>query len=237
MIATVPMYHLGDLKTAYLESRKTYEIGLETGDYSAVCISLLFWIPTNPKTIPPGAIQTELERHREDPLTIAGAVYARGLELLLCEDQPREAAKVLQESLDQAKRLGLRNVCLFSAATWKATALRMVAEREPDGPSRRRAIGDAMAAVRAALRVTKKYRACRPHALRERGLIAVLQGKEDQARRSFEESLKVAELHEARYDHAQTSLARGQAGIKFGWDNAAQQIASAQSALDELQDF
>ena len=135
MIATVPIYHLGDLKTAYLESKKAYEIGIETGDYSAVCISLLFWIPTNPKTIPPGAIQAELERHREDPLTIAGAVYARGLELLLCEDQPREAAQVLQDSQDQAKRLGLRNVCLFSAVSWKATALRIVAEREPEGPA------------------------------------------------------------------------------------------------------
>jgi serine/threonine protein kinase/tetratricopeptide (TPR) repeat protein len=237
MIATVPMYHLGDLKTAYRESKKAYEIGLETGDYSAVCISLLFWIPTNPKTIPPGAIQAELERHREDPLTIAGAVYARGLELLLCEDQPRDAAQVLQDSLDQAKRLGLRNVCLFSAATWKATALRMVAERESAGPDRSRAIGNAMAAVRTALKITKKYRACRPQALRERGLIAVLEEQEGQARRFFDESLQLAETYEARYDHAKTSLARGQAGIKFGWANAAQQIAQAQSVLDALEDF
>ena len=57
------------------------------------------------------------------------AVYSRGRELLLCEDKPAEAAKVLEDSLIQARRLGLRNVCLFSAATWKATALIIVAER------------------------------------------------------------------------------------------------------------
>jgi two-component system sensor kinase len=238
MIATVPMYHLGDLEAAYRQSRKAYEIGIETGDYSAVCISLLFWIPNNPKTIPPGVIQVELERHRDDPLTIAGAVYARGLELLLCEDQPREAAEVLQESLDQASRLGLRNVCLFSAATWKATALRTVAERQQeDAAARSRALRDALVAVRAALKITKKYRACRPHALRERGLIAVLEGKEDQARRYFEESLQAAEAHQARYDHAQTLLARGQAGIKFGWPNAAAQAAQAQAVVDSLENF
>ena len=237
MIATVPMFHLGDLKRAYLESKKAYEIGLETGDYSAVCISLLFWVPANPKTIPTGAIQAELERHREDPLTIAGAVYARGLELLLCEDRPGEAAEVLQDSLDQAKRLGLRNVCLFSAATWKATALRIVAEREVAVSARRRALGEATAAVRTALRITKKYRACRPHALRERGLIAVMEGNEEQARRYFDESLRVAEQHEARYDHAKTSLARGHAGIKFGWSGAAEQVAEAQRISNDLEDF
>ena len=208
MIATVPRYHLGDLKSAYRQARKAYEIGIETRDFSAVCISLLFWIPNAPKTIPPGAIQTELERHREDPLTIAAAVYARGLELLSCADQPGEAARVLQQSRDQAKALGLRNVCLFSAVTWEATALRIVAEREPQGPARRRAIAAAKKSVRRALKITKKYRACRPHALRERGLIAALEDKHHQARRFFDESLRVAEAYEARYDHAKTLLAR-----------------------------
>ena len=49
---------------------------------------------------------------------------------------------------------------LYSAATWKATALRIVAEREPKGPDRNRAIAAANKAVRKALRITKKYRAC-----------------------------------------------------------------------------
>ncbi|NND96737.1 MAG: protein kinase [Pirellulaceae bacterium] len=237
MIATVPMYYLGDLKTAYQESKKAYEIGLETGDFSAVCISLLFWIPTNPKTIPEGAIQAELERPREDPLTIAGAVYARGLELLLCEDNPREAAKILQESLDQAKRLGLRNVCLFSAATWKVTALRSVAQREADGPARRKAVADAIRAAKVALKITKKYRACRPHALRERAIIAVLQENETQARRYFDESLLLAESYEARYDHAKTMLALGQAGEQFGWADAPAQIVEATQQLAEMEAF
>ncbi len=235
MIATVPMYHLGDLKSAYRGSRKTYEIGMDTGDYSAVCISLLFWIPNAPKTIPAGAIQRELQRPREDPLTITAAVYARGLELLFCEDQPREAASVLQESLSRAKQLGLRNVCLFSAATWKATALRIAAEREPDGSARRRAIRDALKAARSALRITKRYLACRPHALRERGLIAALAAKHDQARRYFDESLQVAEAYEARYDRAKTLLARGELGLKMGWPDAEAEAQRARAVIEELE--
>lgn len=235
MIATVPMYHLGDLKTASREAKKAYEIGLETGDYSAVCIALLFWIPCAPHLIPPGAIQKELARDREDPLSIAGAVYARGLELLLCEDNPAEAAHVLQESLDRARKRGLRNVCIFSAASWKATALRMVAERAPKGQERKRAVKAARRACREALRMTRSYQACRPHALRESGIVAVLEGSEAAARRLFDESLAVADRHGARYEHAKTSRARGEAGMHFGWDGAARQAAEATALVRELE--
>lgn len=236
MIATVPNYHLGDLKTAYRESKKAYEIGLETGDYSAVCISLLFWIPCAPHLIPRGAIQKELDRKREDPLSIAGAVYARGLELLLREDNPAEAAKVLQDCLDRAKKRGLRNVCIFSAMTWKATALRIVAERTSEGAARRRALRAAKKSCRAALKITKSYLACRPHALRETGIVAAMEGREEQARRYFEESLRVAERYEARYDIAKTELARGEAGLKFAWPDAEQQITNARKRMAEIED-
>ncbi len=235
MIASVPMYHLGDLKTAYQEMKKAYEIGLETGDYSAVCISLLFWIPCAPHLIPRGAIQKELDRKRDDPLSIAGAVLARGLELLLCEDNPAEAAKVLQDCLDRAKKRGLKNVCIFTAITWKATALRIVAERCPEGTARQHAVRTAKQACRAALKITKSYLACRPHALRETGIVATLEGNEEQARRSFAESLQVAEQYEARYDHAQTRLAQAEAGMKFGWPGSAEQAAEARAAIKELE--
>ncbi len=236
MIATVPMYHLGDLKTAYRESKKAYEIGLETGDYSAVCIALLFWIPSAPHLIPRGAIQRELDRKREDPLSIAGAVYARGLELLLCEDHPAEAAKVLQDCLDRAKKRGLRNVCIFSAMTWRATALRIVAERATEGSPRQSALRAAKKACHAAWKITKSYLACRPHALREAGIVAALEGNENQARRSFAESLQVAEQYGARYDLARTTRAQGEAGLKFGWPNAAEQVVQATALIKELED-
>lgn len=236
MIATVPMYHLGDLRFAYRESKKAYEIGLETCDYSAVCIALLFWIPAAPHLIPRGAIQKEMDRKREDPLSIAGVVYARGLELLLCEDNPAEAAKVLQDCLDRAKKRGLRNVCIFGAMTWKATALRVVAERASEGAERQRAVRAAKSACHAALKITKSYLACCSQALREQGIVAALEGHEDQALRSFVESLRVAEQYGAQYDLAQTRLAQGQAGLKFGWPNASNEVTEAQALIAHFED-
>jgi serine/threonine protein kinase/tetratricopeptide (TPR) repeat protein len=236
MIATVPTFHLGDLKTAYREAKKAYEIAVECRDYSGVTISLLFWAPNSPHTLPPGAIEQELKRERDDPVPTFAAIYARGLELLLKEDNPREAAVVLQDCLDSAKKRGVRNVCLFSAATWKATALRIAAERE-SGPSARRLIlRDAKKAVRAALRITKSYVACRPHALREAGLIAALEGREVHARRHFEESLSIGKQYNASYDMAGTNLAYGEAGIRFAWPNAEQQAADAQASIGEIED-
>ena len=237
MIATVPMYHLGDLQSAQREAKKSYEIGVESGDYSAVCISLAFWVPAAPDTIPPGAILAELERKREDPLSIAAAVYARGLELLFCEDDPDAAADVFRECLDSCKQRGLRNVCIFSAYSWRATACRIAAERAANGPNFRAALVEADRAVRAALKITKSYRAYRPHAFREAGLVAVLNGKERKARNLFERSLELAVQFEARYDHAKTLLAYGEAGLRLGWPGAEEQIAEARLTIAELEDI
>lgn len=235
MIMTVPMYHLGDLKGAYREAKKAYEIAMETGDYSGACIALLFWVPCSPHTLPDGAIEAELGREREDPLSRTGAILARGLELLLREDDPVEAAKVLQRSQDVAKKLGLRNVCVFPGVTWKATALRMIAERAQEGTDRQRALKLARKAVRNALSITKSYVAFRSHALREGGIVATMEGKEAQARRFFDQSLAVASDYDATYDHARTTLARGEAGMKFGWPDAEEQVAKARAIVEEIE--
>ncbi|MCA9141865.1 MAG: protein kinase [Planctomycetales bacterium] len=236
MIVSVPRYHLGDLKNAYLDAKKAYEIGSETGDYSAVCISLVFWAPCAPHLLPTGAIEKEMERERGDPLGRLAVVLARGLELLLREDNPEEAARVFQQSQDMAAEKGIRNVCIFAGVPWKATSLRIVAERTPDGAARRHAIKAAKRQVGKALKLTKSYKAFRPHVLREAGIIASMEGKEVLARRYFAESLQVAAEHEARYDHARTTLAQAEAGIKFGWPDAQERAVTARKLVAQFED-
>jgi serine/threonine protein kinase/tetratricopeptide (TPR) repeat protein len=235
MIMSVPMYHAGDLKGAYREARKAYEIGIETGDYSAACISLLFWMPAAPHLVPPGAIKTEMERDRVDPLAITSTFFTRGLELLLCEDKPQEAADMLQKMLDEANRREFRDCCLYAAMTWKVTALRIVVERAAEGSERNRALRNANRALRAALSKTKSYRACRPQALREAGILASLEGNEKSARKFFDESLQVARQHQALFDIAKTQLAHGEAGIKFGWPAAEEQVRQARAQVTEIE--
>lgn len=237
LILSQPLYFFGQLKESFLEARRAYEIGKETGDYSGIAIALYFLLQAHPSWCPEGELQAECERRREDPLSSAAVIQGRGLELLFREDNPAEAAKVLGQSLDVARQRGLRNPCIFCGVTWKATALRIVAERESGGPSHQSALANAKKGVRDALRITKKYLSMRSRALRECGEIAVLEGREAQARRLFEESSRVAESQEAAYEHAHTLLARGKAGLKFGWPDAQQQIADGTDAIRRMEDF
>jgi len=237
MIGTMGTYHLGDLRTALSETKRAFTIGTETGDYSAIAISMWIWTQIQPASAPAEVIETEFERPRKDPLTKALAIQARGFELLLRDDRPQEAADVLKQSLDLAKQRSIRNVCVFRGVSWNATALRIVAEREPEGPSRKRALKEAKKAVNDALKITKSYLNSRPHALRERALISVLESRDAQARHYFEESLRVAEEHEARYEHALSLLACGEAGQEFGWPDAADQIARSRSEIDSIEEY
>lgn len=237
IIVSQTLYFLGDLRSAHLEAKRAYEIGKETGDSSAMAIALYFWVPAAPDAIPNGAIQTERERPREDPLSSSSAIQSRGLELLLREDDPLEAAQVIQESLDVARQRGLRNPCIFNGVTWKATALRMVAERESTGAARQAAMVVARKAVRDALKITKKYRTSRPRALRECAELAVMEGRETRAQRFLAESLRVAEEQEAAYEQAHALLAQGKAGLQFGWPDAEQQIAAAKESIASMEEF
>lgn len=237
IILSQPLYFLGDLQASHLEAKQAYEVGNETGDYSAMAIALDFWVPSAPHQVPEGALQAERERPREDPLSSAAAIQGRGLELLLRENRAEEAAKVIDESLVVAKRRGLRNPCIFGGVTWKATALRIVAERAPKGAARNAALRAAKQAARTALGITNRYRACRAQALRERALIAVLEGNEAQARRYFDDSLRVADEQEARYERAKSLQARAEAGLKFRWQDVEQQLAEARAVMEDIERF
>lgn len=237
LIASQPLYFLGDLESSYREVKRAYETGKETRDYAAMAIAVLFWSPTAPSTLPAAAIQAELERERDDPLSESASIQGHGIKLLLHHDQPVEAAKVIQESLDVARRRGLRNPCIFGGVTWKATALRIALERESAGPARREALNAAKKAVRNALKITKSYLASRAQALREQALIYVIESRPQRARQFFDKSLEVAEAQNAAYEQARTLVARGEAGLKFDWDGAADQLADGLARVAAMEDF
>ena len=142
---------------------------------------------------------------------------------------------MFQKMLKEADRREFRDCCLFAAKTWKVTALRTVAERAAEGSERKQALRNAKRALGSALSITKSYRACRPHALREAGILATLEGNEPQAKSFFEESLQVAQQHSALFDIAKTQLARGEAGIKFGWPDAEEQVRQARAQVAEIE--
>ena len=54
------------------------------------------------------------------------------------------------------------------------------------------------------------------------------------ARKYLDESLRVAERQNAKFEHAQTLLARGSVGKTLGWLGAAEEVAAARQSLIEL---
>ena len=93
--------------------------------------------------------------------------------------------------------------------------------------------GEAMTSHLQSIRVSK-FQTDLPHALRECGLIAALQGQVQKARRYLDESLAIAERQGARFEHAQSLLARGQVGQQHSWPEAPQDVTSARQALHAL---
>ena len=69
------------------------------------------------------------------------------------------------------------------------------------------------------------------------GTVLAMQRREAKARRCFDESTRVAELQEARYELARARLFRGRAGLEFGWKDAEQEVASTQTEIDRMTAF
>ena len=114
--------------------------------------------------------------------------------------------------------------------------MRRQAEKATDGDAEDRPtqLKHAMKVAQQALRTACKFQNDLPHSLRECGLIAALRGHTQKARQYLDESLAVADRQRARYEHAQTLLARGQVGQQHGWPEAQQDLTSARQALHAL---
>jgi len=85
-----------------------------------------------------------------------------------------------------------------------------------------------------AVKVARKFQNDLPHALREAGLIAAMQGSIRKARQYLDESLAVAERQGARFEHARTLLARGRVGMEVGWPDAQEDLTAAGQTLRAL---
>jgi two-component system sensor kinase len=91
--------------------------------------------------------------------------------------------------------------------------------------------------LRAARRAIRSARICAndlPQALREYALLSAMLGRRRTAYRAFHRALAIAHQHQARYEYAQTLLARGRVGQYFGWPLADRHVCEAEALLNEL---
>ncbi|MFL5245247.1 MAG: response regulator [Gemmataceae bacterium] len=229
------LYRLGHLPGAAAEAKRVHQAGLELGDIQAAGITLDVWALTSGGQVDADALQMELERPREDIQVSAQVMCAAGVRHFML-DRMEEAQEFFEKGLELAERAGVTTPWTYRLRCWLASCLRRQAEKVSHWTPKRRSalLRRARRVVRKAVKVARTFENDLPHALREAGLIAAMQGSIRQARRHLDESLVVAERQSARFEHAQTLLARGRIGVEVGWPEAGQDLAAARKALQSL---
>ena len=229
------LFRLGELARCAEESKKIHLSGLELGDIQASGFSLDVWAQSTGGRVPPEVLQQEFQRPRTDVQVTAQVTLAEGVRLFMlgCEE---EAAVVFENGRRLVDSAGVKNAYVLPLRSWLASALRRQAEKASDSPSANlpALIKRASKIAWQALRTVRTFQNELPHALRECGLIAALKGQVRKARQYLDESLAVAERQGARFEHAQTLLARGQVGQQHGWPEAQQDLTTARQALRAL---
>jgi PAS domain S-box-containing protein len=230
------LYRLGDLRGAVAEAQRMHQSGIELGDAQASGISLDTWARAALGKVPAEIIQAELDRPSDEVQRKGQVLAAEGTRLLFA-GKPGEAAAVFERGRQLVQKAGVKNAWVSPLWPWLATALRLELERAtPFDPAQRKALlRRSKRAARQALRLARSFQNELPHALRENALTAALRGKAKLARRFFDEGLAAAERQGARYEHAQTLLARGQVGRALGWPEAQADIARAEQELGLLE--
>ncbi len=228
-------YRLGDLGPAVAEARRVRQSGLQLGDAQSAGISLEMWAKAAGGRLPADQIEAELQRPRHDAQATTQVLQAQGV-YLLGHGRTPEAAATFEQAWRVARDAKIANVWTAPILSWLATALRQEAEKQTNltPGTRQDLLRRARSAARRGLRVARTFQNDLPHALRECGLVAAMQGQVGRARKDLNESLAVAERQGAKFEHAQTLLARGRVGLELGWPGAEADVASAQQALRSL---
>ena len=207
-------YRLGELGPAVARARQLHESASAIGDKAATGISLAVWAKAAAGRVPSDLIAGELQREDEDAHTSTEVLVADGVRLLRAGEVDVAVTR-LGEAAALVRRSGLRQEYVAPVWPWLATAQRTQLELA-GGHGRTSQLRAAARSARQADWRSRAYRNNRPHALRERGLIADLRNHPVRARRFLATSLAVAEEQGARYEAALSRLAGARVALTAG---------------------
>ncbi len=226
-------YRLGELGPAVQAARLLHESATAIGDQAAAGISLSVWAKAGAGRVPADLVAAELERDNEDAHTTTEVLVAEGIRLLHSGDVEAAVTR-LRQARALVRRSGLRQEYVAPVWAWLATAQRTQLELA-GGHGRRSVVRAAARSARRADWLSRSYRNNRPHALRERGLIADLQGQPFRARNLLAKSLAVAEEQGARYEAALSRLASARVALAAHRLGPGVDIAALAHAVAELE--
>jgi two-component system sensor kinase len=228
-------YHQGDLRGAVDESRLAHGSAIAVGDELASGIILDVWARATVGGVPEEMLDLEVARKRWDAQGISQVMLADSLRWLHKGD-PTRAAQVLEESIEVARRAGVRNAYVLPNLTWLVTARRCEAESLRDcTPARRReTLRLAEKAVRRAIAAAWLSKNDLPHALREYALLMAMKGCAARSRRLFDASLAWARKLGERHQFLTTLQARVSVGKEAGWADIERQQGELSALMAEL---
>ena len=229
-------YRLGELRTAADLARELYETATAIGDRAAAGIVLSGWARAAAGRVPAELVAAELARDNDDAHTGAEVHLADGIRLLH-DGRLEQAVERLEEAAAIVAAAGLRQEYVAPVKPWLATALRLQVEAgDALAPRlRSRRLRRAAKVARQADWQSRSYRNNRPHALRERAMMAALQGRRGRAERLLSRSLAVAEAQDAAYEAALTREAQARLAVAAevpGADAALLEAAAARRAFE-----
>ncbi len=229
------LYRKGDLGRAIAEAKPLYEACIEMGDDKVAGNILDVWSRASGGRLPVEIVQREMQKERHDVQANAQVLLAEAVRRV-GQGELAEAVTILKQAHEMCRQVGMKNAWVSPVLPWMATTYRLQWERKTDlVPHRRRQLLEsAVRASRQAVKMARKFQTDLPHALREAGLVAAMRGSIHRARKHLDESLAVAERQGARFEHAQTLLARGRVGLEVGWPAAQEDVVSARQALRAL---
>jgi tetratricopeptide (TPR) repeat protein len=209
---------LGDFRGAIAEARHYHASAHAIAAPKRSGQPVVYWAIASGGRVPPEILREALENTSEIGQRVASALGAEAMRLL-AEGRPVAAVDVLEQAVGRIEKAGLRNQYVIFLYPWLATALRQAAD-DPDCSAERRKflLRRAQAVARRGVRLAQRFQNDLPHALRENARLAALGGRS-------------AERQGARYEYAQSLLARGEIGLKFGWPGAAAEAEAARQSL------
>jgi len=228
-------YRLGALRDAIAESLRVRREGSEIGDRHAKALVLEVWAKASGGAVPAELMEEALRGCGGDAQIHESVLQAEGV-CLIAQGRPREAAMAFAAAEWVARSVNLKSEYVSYIPVWRAHAERLsvakgVAEAGALLPGSLRA---AKAALRRGLRSARRHRGNLPMALRERAYLRAMEGRIRRARRDLDASLAEAERQGARFEAAQTLLARAEMGRRLGWRGADAEREEARRALREM---
>ena len=229
-------YRLGELRRSVDYSQELYRAGQELGGVQATSMGVSSWSQAVGGRIAKDLVHAELAKHTNDFHRQVQVFLAEGIRLV-ADNEVATARSWFERAEELSEQHGLRQDYVAAVKPWLATALRLELEATPATAAarRRELLRLSRRAVWRALGIARLYRNSLPHALREAGLLAAIQGRAARARDQLDRSLAVAEQQEARYERAQTLHARGELGRLLGWPSAEEDMKAARAIIEPIE--